>query len=43
MIRLIVGNKGTGKTKILIDMVNHSLETSGGNVVVLEKGSETYF
>ena len=43
MIMLIVGNKGTGKTKILIDMVNHSLETSGGNVVVLEKGAKLTF
>ncbi len=40
MIKLIVGKKGTGKTKILIDMVNQSLETSGGNVVVLEKGAK---
>lgn len=40
MIKLIVGKKGTGKTKVLIDMVNHSLETSGGNVVVLEKGAK---
>lgn len=43
MIKLIVGKKGTGKTKILIDMVNHSLETSGGNVVVLEKGAKLTF
>ncbi len=40
MIKLIIGTKGTGKTKILIDMVNHSLETSGGNVVVVEKGAK---
>lgn len=37
MIKLIVGNKGTGKTKILIDMINQSLNTSDGNVVVLDK------
>ena len=38
MIKLIVGNKGSGKTKILIDMINHSLQTSDGNVVCIERG-----
>ena len=38
MIKLIVGNKGSGKTKILIDMINHSLQTSDGNVGCIERG-----
>ena len=38
MIKLIVGNKGSGKTKILIDMINHSLQTSDGNAVCIERG-----
>lgn len=38
MIKLIVGNKGTGKTKILIEMVNGAVETTQGNVVCLDKG-----
>lgn len=38
MIKLIVGNKGTGKTKTMIDMVNAAAESSNGNVVCLEKG-----
>lgn len=37
MIKLIVGNKGSGKTKILIDMINQSLSTSPGNVVCIDK------
>ncbi len=37
MIKLIIGNKGSGKTKILIDIINQSLNTSEGNVVVLDK------
>jgi ABC-type phosphate/phosphonate transport system ATPase subunit len=40
MVKLIIGIKGTGKTKTLIQMVNTALETTGGNVVVLEKGEK---
>ncbi len=38
MIKLIVGNKGAGKTKTLISMANSAVESSQGNVVVVEKG-----
>ena len=38
MLKLIVGVKGTGKTKILIDMVNEAIHSSHGNVVCIEKG-----
>lgn len=38
MLKLIVGKKGSGKTKTLINMVNEALETSSGCVVCIEKG-----
>jgi len=38
MIKLIVGNKGAGKTKTLINMANEAVKNSKGNVVVVEKG-----
>lgn len=38
MIKLIVGNKGSGKTKTLINMVNETAQSSNGNVVCVEKG-----
>lgn len=38
MIQLIVGNKGSGKTKTLISMTNDAVSKSSGNVVCLEKG-----
>ena len=38
MLKLIVGVKGTGKTKILINMVNEAIHSSRGNVVCIEKG-----
>ena len=37
MIKLIIGNKGSGKTKKLIDQVNVCVESSDGNVVCIEK------
>jgi len=38
MIKLIVGNKGAGKTKTLINMANAAVKTSNCNVVVVERG-----
>ncbi len=38
MIKLIVGNKGSGKTKAMIQMANDAVKTSNGNVVCVEKG-----
>lgn len=37
MITLILGHKGAGKTKKLINLVNEAIETSKGNVVCIEK------
>lgn len=43
MIQLILGHKGSGKTKTLIAMTNEAVGSSGGQVVCLEKGqSLTY-
>lgn len=38
MLKLIVGVKGTGKTKTLINLVNGALEVTKGDVVCVEKG-----
>lgn len=38
MVTLIIGKKGSGKTKKLIEMANAAVEKSNGNVVVVEKG-----
>ncbi len=43
MLKLIIGVKGTGKTKQLIEMVNASLLTSKGDVVCIEKGDKLRF
>lgn len=38
MIKLIIGKKGTGKTKILIDMINDAVKSTNGSLVCIEKG-----
>ncbi len=40
MLKLIIGVKGTGKTKQLIEMVNTASEQSKGSVVCIEKGTK---
>ena len=43
MVKLIIGVKGTGKTKTLISMVNEAVEASKGHVVCIEKGINLRF
>ena len=40
MLKLMIGVKGTGKTKTLIEMVNEAVKTSSGSVVCIEKGEK---
>ncbi len=43
MIKLIIGNKGSGKTKKLIELVNTAAKNSPGSVVCVEKGDALRF
>ena len=38
MVKLIVGKKGAGKTKILIDLINKAAMETEGKLVCIEKG-----
>jgi len=40
MIQLIVGQKGKGKTKRLLDKVNEEIKTVSGNIVYVDKSSK---
>ena len=40
MIQLIIGNKGDGKTKHLLDRVNSQIKTASGNIVYLDKSTK---
>ena len=43
MVQLIVGNKGKGKTKHLLDKVNTVIKDAQGNVVYLDKSTKHMF
>ena len=43
MVRLIMGEKGAGKTKKLIELINSAAESESGNVVCIEARSTMTF
>lgn len=43
MIRILMGEMGTGKTKAFIDMVNQSVNEEKGNVICVMKGDRHLF
>ena len=43
MVQLIVGQKGKGKTTVILDKVNEEIKTAKGNIVFLDKDSEHMF
>ena len=40
MVELITGNKGKGKTKILLDKVNSEIRTANGSIVYIDKSTK---
>lgn len=43
MVQLVIGNKGKGKTKYLLDKVNAEIKTTTGNITYLDKSSKHMF
>ena len=43
MLKLIIGLKGSGKTKQLIELANKAVEVSPGNVVCIEQSNKLTF
>ena len=43
MVQLIVGNKGKGKTKHLLDKVNTEVKSATGNITYLDKSTKHMF
>ncbi len=39
MVELLIGTKGTGKTKVLLDNVNSAVSTAEGNVVFISNNT----
>ncbi|MCH5210117.1 MAG: twitching motility protein PilT [Oscillospiraceae bacterium] len=43
MVELLIGKKGTGKTKALLDKVNAAITVANGNVVYISNSDENMF
>ena len=43
MVKLLVGHKGTGKTKQMINLANDQVETSKGSVIFINKNSRLMY
>ena len=43
MVRVIMGKKGAGKTKHMIELINSAVQTEHGSVVCIEKGKKLTF
>ena len=43
MVKLLIGHKGSGKTKKMLDMANSSLDTVNGSIVFINKNSRLMY
>ena len=43
MVKLLIGHKGSGKTKKMIDLANTALETANGSIVFINKNSRLMY
>ena len=43
MVKLLIGHKGTGKTKLMVEMANDEVEVSNGSVIFINKNSRLMY
>ena len=43
MVKLLIGHKGTGKTKMMIEMANEQVEKSHGSIIFINKNSRLMY
>lgn len=43
MVKLLIGHKGSGKTKQMIDFANNEAEISNGNIIFINKNSRLMY
>ena len=43
MVKLLIGHKGTGKTKLMVEMANDEVEKSNGSVIFINKNSRLMY
>ena len=43
MVKLLIGKKGSGKTKMMIDLANDSVENRKGNIIFINKSTRIIY
>ena len=43
MVKLLIGHKGTGKTKMMIELANTEAEKSDGNIIFINKNARLMY
>ncbi|MBQ0005262.1 MAG: hypothetical protein KBS68_05300 [Clostridiales bacterium] len=43
MVKVLVGNKGTGKTKKMIELANDAVETAKGDIIFINKNTRLIY
>ena len=43
MVKLLIGHKGTGKTKMMIELANTEAEKSDGNIIFINKNTRLMY
>jgi len=43
MVRLLIGHKGSGKTKNMVDLANQSVETAHGSIIFINKNQRLMY
>ncbi|MGI6177084.1 MAG: hypothetical protein ACOYJO_01325 [Eubacterium sp.] len=43
MVKLLIGHKGTGKTKLMIELANEEVEKSNGSVIFINKNARLMY
>ncbi|MBR2559017.1 MAG: hypothetical protein IKG59_02220 [Firmicutes bacterium] len=43
MVKLLIGHKGAGKTKLMVEMANDEIERSNGSVIFINKNSRLMY
>ncbi len=43
MVKLLIGHKGTGKTKQMVDLANDQIETSDGSLIFISKNARLMY
>lgn len=43
MVKLLIGHKGSGKTKLMIELANEEAETSSGSIIFINKNARLMY